>query len=381
MATESLILPARRAERRTHLLWRVLRGIDAAWEWTFGALLLWGALAVLASIPVLQLLSLGYLLEASGRVGRTGRLRNGLIGARKAARVGSLVLGVWLLLWPSRLAASLWTSARLIAEESDAAQFWRAMLVLLTAWTVLHAAAACARGGRLRHFLWPRPIRFLRRTIASPAAAYARMRDAVWEFTVTLRLPHYFWLGLRGFVGGLAWLVVPISLLAAGRDAPAVGLLGGLLFAAVLLYLPFLQTRLAVENRFGAMFDLRAVRADYRRAPLAFLIALTLTLALALPLYLLKIELIPREAAWLPSLLFVASSFPARLLCGWAVGRARRRATPRHGFFRFAARAPMAPVALVYVLLTYFTQYLSWYGLASLYEQHAFLLPVPFWIG
>jgi hypothetical protein len=80
-------------------------------------------------------------------------------------------------------------------------------------------------------------------------------------------------------------------------------------------------------------------------------------------------------------LLFVASSFPARLLCGWAVGRAGRRATPRHGFFRSAARAAMVPVALVYVLTTYFTQYLSWYGLASLYEQHAFLLPVPFWIG
>ncbi len=37
-------------------------------EWIFGTLTLIVALAVLATIPVLQLLSLGYLLEVSGRV-------------------------------------------------------------------------------------------------------------------------------------------------------------------------------------------------------------------------------------------------------------------------------------------------------------------------
>ena len=102
------------------------------------------------------------------------------------------------------------------------------------------------------------------------------------------------------------------------------------------------------------------------------------TLALALPLYLLKIELIPREAAWLPSLLFVMSIYPARLLCGWAMARSGRRETPRHGLFRFSGRLAMLPLAGIYVVIVYFTQYLSWYGKLSLYEQHAFLLPVPF---
>jgi hypothetical protein len=102
------------------------------------------------------------------------------------------------------------------------------------------------------------------------------------------------------------------------------------------------------------------------------------TLLLALPLYLLKIEIIPREAAWLPSLLFVASIFPARLLTGWACARSNRRQAKRHWFWRIVARLGMLPVVGIYVAIVYFTQYVSWHGVWSLYEQHAFLVPAPF---
>ena len=103
-----------------------------------------------------------------------------------------------------------------------------------------------------------------------------------------------------------------------------------------------------------------------------------MTLLFALPLYLLKIEMIPREAAWLPSLVFLVFIFPARLLTGWAYGRTLRRTTPRHWFFRWTGRLSMLPVVGFYVLIVYFTQFLAWDGIWSLYEQHAFLLPVPF---
>jgi hypothetical protein len=156
-----------------------------------------------------------------------------------------------------------------------------------------------------------------------------------------------------------------------------VGLLGGLLLATVLLYLPFLQTRFAVENRFRAMFELSSIRRLFRRAPIAFWLALLVTLLFALPLYLLKIELTPREVAWLPSLVFVVFIFPARLLTGWAVARALRRETPRHFLFRRGARLAAIPVVAIYTLIVYATQFLSWYGVYSLYEQHAFLVPVP----
>jgi hypothetical protein len=38
----------------------------------------------------------------------------------------------------------------------------------------------------------------------------------------------------------------------------------------------------------------------------------------------------------------------------------------------------MLSVVWIYVLIVYFSQYAAWEGVWSLYEQHAFLLPVPF---
>jgi hypothetical protein len=157
-----------------------------------------------------------------------------------------------------------------------------------------------------------------------------------------------------------------------------VGIVGAVLLVFVLMYLPFLQMRLAATNRFSAVFEPGAVRAGYRKAPWAHTVAFVLTLLFALPLYLLKIEIVAREAAWLPSLVFVAFIFPARLATGWALSRAERRETPRHWFFRWTGRLPLLPAAAFYVLVVFFTQYTSWNGVWSLYEQHAFLVPVPF---
>jgi hypothetical protein len=183
---------------------------------------------------------------------------------------------------------------------------------------------------------------------------------------------------VRGFVGTLAWLLLPVTLIAVGRQAPVLGFVGFLLLGIVVLHLPFLQVRFAAENRFRALFEWRAVRAQFRRAPWAWFFALLVTLAFALPLYILKIEIVPREAAWLPSLFFVVFIFPARLLTGWAYARSLRRDRPRHWFFRWTGRLGMLPAAAFYVLIVYLSQYIAWSGIGSLYEQHAFLLPVPF---
>jgi hypothetical protein len=350
-------------------------------EWVFGTLTLVVGLAVLATIPILQLLSLGYLLEVSGRVARTGSLREGFVGIRKAARLGRIAVGVTVLMIPLWLASSMLASARWIDPASRASRGWAIGLVVLSVVVLVQIATACLRGGRIRHFFWPRPIHSLRLALAP--GAYGRARDAVWDFFVGLRLPYYFWLGLRGFVGAVAWLVVPVSMLAAASQLrPGIGgllgVVGGAMLGLVLVHLPFLQARFAADGRLRAMFQVRVIRKLFARAPLAFLAALLFTLALALPLYLLKIEIVPREAAWLPSLLFVVSIFPARLLTGWAVGRANRRRMPRSWFWRWPSSLAMLPVVLLYVVIVYFTQYLSWYGVWSLYEQHAFLVPAPF---
>ncbi len=243
---------------------RAASQVGSALEWLLGGVSVVLFLALLATYPLLQMLSLGYLLEAGGRVARSGRLRDGLIGYRKAARLGSVLLGVWLLLLPLRLVSSLAESARLIESGSRADRGWSTALLVLTCLVIVHAIGACWRGGKLRHFLWPAPLKLAREI--TRGGAYGRARDAVCQFVAELHLPHYFWLGLRGFVGGLLWLLVPITLLAAASKAPLLGFVGGLLLAAVLVHLPFLQMRFAAENRLAGLFEVRSVRALFHRA-------------------------------------------------------------------------------------------------------------------
>jgi hypothetical protein len=362
----------------SRLVGRVARGLSSAAEWLFGLVSLLVGLSTLAALPLVQFLSLGYLLESSARVARTGRLRDGFIGVRRAARIGGLAAGIWLVTVPAWLIGTLAQSAELIDPGGPSARGWRVVLIVVAGLTLLHVLAACARGGRLRHFLWPfgHPFWLVRRL--REGELYAEARDGLWAYLAALRLPYYFRLGLVGFLGTLAWLIIPAILISAGGRVPLLGLLGALTLAIVVPFLPFLQVRYAVEGRASALFSRRAIRERFRRAPWAFAFSLMVLLLASIPLYLLKIEMIPREAAWLPSLVFVGFLAPARLLTGWAYARSGRRDRPSHWTFRLLGRLAIIPVAAFYVLIVFLSQYTSWGGVASLYEQHAFLLPVPF---
>jgi hypothetical protein len=362
---------------------RLWRTIGAALEWLFGLACLLVGLAVLASIPIVQFLTLGYLLEASGRVARSGKLRDGFMAIRGAGRIGGFIVGAWLWLLPLRLAADYWYDAWLIDPQSHVTRGWRIGFVLLAAAIFVHIGWAWLRGGKLRHFLWPAPRRLIR-SLPQAGKLLGEKTDELWEFLAAMHIPYFFWLGVRGFTGALMWLFLPtLLLIAAPRvEDPGfgvlVGLVGGATMAAVLLYLPFLQGQFAAENRFQAFFEWRRVRAMFRQAPLAFWSALFITFLFALPLYLFKIEIIPREALWLPGLVFVMFMYPARLLTGWSLGLARRREAPRHWVFRWMARLAAVPVVVFFTFILFMTQYTSWYGAKSLFEQHAFLTPVPF---
>jgi hypothetical protein len=365
----------------SHLPRKIFDGLVSGVDWLFGLAALFAGLAALSVVPFLNFLSLGYLLHASGRVAATGRFRDGFVGIRKASALGSLLIGAWLVTLPVRIISGLWKDAELVSPGSANAGRWRIALLILTILTALHLISACVRGGRLRHFLWPRPIKFFR--WFSTPDKFESIRNAVADYIVSLRLPYYFWLGLRGFVGTFLWLFIPVGILIfAAQLAPDKGggilaFVGGFLLMLVVLHLPFLQAHFALENRFGAMFALRTIRQKFKRAPIAFWLSLFITLLFALPLYLLKIELPPRELAWLPSLLFVIFIFPARLLTGWAMSRANRREAPRHWFFRWTARLALIPVVFFYVVFVFLTQYLSWNGPLGLLEQHAFMVPAP----
>ena len=360
---------------------RALRVAASGLDWLFGLVSLLLGLAILSIVPLLNFLSLGYLIHASGRVAATGKLRHGFIGIRQASVLGSFFLGAWLVFLPIRIVSGLWKDAELVASGSPNARVWHLALLMLTGLAVIHVVWACLRGGRLRHFLWPAPLRFVR-WLRNPAGLQA-IRNAVVDYVVGLRLPYYFWLGARGFAGAFLWLLIPVGTLIlaaqmpAGKGGALFSFVGSVLLMLVALHLPFLQTHFALENRFRALFEVKVVRRMFQRAPVAFWLALFITLLFALPLYLLKIELPPREIAWLPSLLFVVFIFPARLLTGWAVSRALRREQPRHWFFRWTSRLALVPVVVAYALIVYLTQYLSWNGTLSLLEQHAFMVPAP----
>jgi hypothetical protein len=360
---------------------QVLRRLQQLWNSAFGIAVLIACLAILSVIPFLNFLSLGYLLHASSRVARSGRWRDGLVGISSAARIGSLTLGLALLSLPIRFASGLWKDAELVAPGSPRAQFVQFIVGALIVITLLHGMWAIRRGGRLHHFLWPAPLRFLR-WLRHPES----LTDPVshlFPFIRGLHLDSFFWLGARGFIGTLIWLAIPVGLLGiATQLAPEKGgallsFLGAALLLPVTLHLPFLQARFAFENRFSALFEVRAVRNLFIRAPLAFWIALFVTVLSAIPLYLLKIELPPSELQWLPAVLFVLFMFPARILTGWALGRALRHPQPRHSLFRWTSRLALIPVAFAYVLFVYLAQYLSWNGTRGLLEQHAFLVPAP----
>lgn len=371
-------LPADTSDWQTRLFW-FLVGIP---EWFLGVFSLMLGLAIISAIPVLQFLSLGYLLESSARIARTGRLRDGFIGVRLAARIGGAALASWLLLIPVRLVAELAHSAEVIDPGGSIAAAWRVGLYVLIGLTFFHILTCCALGGRLRWFLLPGVNAGFLFARVLRGGYYTKARDTVLDTIVAMRLPYYFWLGFRGFVAALAWLAIPVTMLALGRINaplfPLIGFLGAMLLIVVLVYLPFMQLRMAQQNRLSAAFEWLTVRREYRKAPWAFAFSFFITLLFALPLYILKIEVVPREAAWLPSLFFVAFIFPARLLTGWAMGRANMRERPRHWFFRWTGRLPFLPAAAFYVMILFFTQYTSWNGVWSLYEQHAFLVPVPF---
>ena len=362
------------------LFWPV-RAVCSCCDWCFGLASLLVGLALLATIPIVQFLTLGYLLEAGARIARTGRLRSGFIGIRQTSRIGSIALGTWLLLWPARFVSDIWYTSRLVAPNSPETARWRLLLVVLTIILLGQIIWAWFRGGKLRHFFWPAPLRLKKELFQR--GKYVRCRDAVWEFFASLRLGYYFSLGWRGFAGAVIWLFVPLLLFIGATLLPPpmgffAGLTGVVLLFFVFLHLPFLQIHFAVEGSLPAMFEIQRIRQLTRRSPLTFCFALTITLLFALPLYLLKIELTPREVFVLPSLVFVIFIFPARLLTGWALSRAYRHQQDRHLVFRWISRLLGVSVVAAYILFIFFTRYTSWHGHWSLLEQHAFMVPVPF---
>lgn len=368
-----------------HVLRNPLRFAGWLIRAVFGIVSLTLLLAVIAAIPIVNLLTLGYLLEVEARVARTGRLRDAFLLLDVAPRIGSIVLGTWLWLLPLRLVGAARQDAYFIEPGGPADRFWSFFAPLLAVLIGTHICLALSRGGALSCFF--RPIKNIRWLLKKRRESdyIAHATAAVQDFFSRLRLKHHFLLGLRGFVGAALWLIVPTMMFAAASpDEGAqnlIAFLGAIGLVLVLSWLPFLQARFALTGRFKTMFELRTIRQLYRDAPIAWLLAIAIVYVLALPLYLPKVFLLPQDAMWLITLVFIVTIYPARVMTGWALHRAIKRADKPWFGWRWLSRSIMLPLLALYVFLLFFTPLIGEHGKGVLFEHHALLVPFLFGAG
>lgn len=351
----------------------------------FGTVSMVLLLAVIAAVPLLNFVALGYMLEAEGSVARTGRLRSAMPLFRLAPRLGSIALGIFIWLIPLQVLASRVADAAIIDPGGGAARTLGLLKFALSAIIAAHLCLALARGGTLGSFFRPlKNLLWLRQRLRE-GHYWEDAHVHVTDFISELRLPHHFLLGLKGAAGALVWLILPTAMYAfysvplrTEPGAALVTVLGGILLVPVFAWLPFLQARFAAENRFSAYFELGTIRSAFRRAPLAWLVAVVVVFVMALPLYITKVRLLPQDAMWLITAVFIVTIYPARILTAWVYHRAMTR--PREAWFgfRWMSRTAMIPLLAVYVFLIFFSQSIGEHGKAGLFEHHAFLLPVPF---
>ena len=189
-------------------------------------------------------------------------------------------------------------------------------------------------------------------------------------------------LGLKGFLGAALWLFPPTFLFViADKSMPGsvlFTLIGGVLLAISFAYVPFLQAKLAAENRLGAVLELLSIRKLFLNAPIAWAMAILVTYALSLPLYLFKTIMLPRDAVWFITIIFVVSIYPTRVTSGWAYSRAMRKEKIAWFGYRWASRLFIAAVMVFYVFILFFTPWIGVHGRLGLFEHHIFMLPMPF---
>jgi hypothetical protein len=316
-------------------------------------------LSVLAAVPIVNLVVLGYMLEGEGRVVRSGRLRDGVPLAGMLPRLGAIGFGTWAWLLVVQLVAGAAADATLVDPGGPAATAWRRATLITAVGVGIHLLLAWQAGGSLVAFV--RPLRNARRFARALRAgtAWSDAADRLGAALALVRPRHLFSLGLRGFIGAALWLVPPTLLFSAFRNTQR-------------------PAALLVTLAGGALLGLALVCVLFRRAPVAVVAAVVVLHALSLPLHLAKVIMPPRDALWLITPLFVVTIFPARIAVGWATGFALRRARDRWRILRWVTAAVLVPAVALLLVLLFITPAIDALGRRVLFDHHAILLPTPF---
>ena len=386
-------------------------------------------LAIVASVPVVQVLSLGYLLAISGHLARGGSWQKLMAGSESAVRCVSLLIGIAITTIPFLVSSRFWTDARLIAPTSDQTQELMVITVLTGFFMAAHVVTALIAGGRLRHFAWPltAPValtiwllrqsswgrRLIEFSLTSrwpklshklqsprpladwfvPAMVWQQLgrADAVrqWSsrgiaFLGRLNWPATFARGAVVFLASSVWLFLPTSLLIASiafeQPVPNfIVFLSAISMAVPIFFIVnFMQVHYARSGNIATFWRPGLVMRSFGRAPLAHAAAFAITLLLAAPLFVLKIEQIDPGFWWLLNLLFIGLALPGRVLGGWAVRRGINRPDRSAWWIRWPALALIGALSLAFVIVLFTSRYTSWDGSWSLLKNHVFLLPTPF---
>lgn len=343
-------------------------------------------LSLFASLPGISLLSLGFMLDAEAQVGRSGRFRYAVPLLAVSTRVGTIGFMVLLFLGPIMGISANAEAQNVIHQLSGRAPGGLNVLLLVVQFVVfLHLVMAIANGGAISCFL--RPIRntrrFFRRFWSGEFASAANFWAT--RFQEMFRPWHHLKLALYGVGGALIWLAIPTALLGTASTRPhadpgpavALSLLGGALLVPVAAWLPLLQCHQAVTERFSAIFELKVAREIICRAPIRWAVATILIYGLAIPLYLSKVVLPPADAFWLFTPLFIVVIYPTRILMGWVYGTGMRMDSRSPRIIRWPTKVFMIPLLGVYALILFAVPMTSELGRQAMFENHAFLLPVP----
>ncbi|MEZ5942878.1 MAG: DUF4013 domain-containing protein [Planctomycetaceae bacterium] len=344
-------------------------------------------LAIVAAIPIVNFIALGYLLEVEARVARSGRLLAAFPLLNQASRVGVIAAGIWLFLIPLRFLSGYAADAVIIDPTSPTTAGLQIATQIVWFLTTAHILLALARGGSIGCFVRPfKNVTWLVGQLWS--GNYLNMAGQnVRDFVHKLQLRALFWKGLRGFGVAFVWLLIPTAMYAALRRPEGVPvlltILGGFALAFTLMLVPFMQARFTTTGRFMAGLEIWEVRRAWKYAPIAWTLSLVFLYLLALPLYLFKAFLPPRDAMWLMTLVFVITIYPTRIFTGWAYARALKRRELNkvaHWSIRLICTALLWPLMGLFVFILFFTQFLGAEGRLVLFAHHALLLPAPFFL-
>ena len=367
-------------------IWKPIRTVFWAVHLTFGTFCLVLMLAILAAIPGLNILTLGYLIDPQRRVAESGRLRDGFPLMVLAPRLGVICFFTLLFLVPIALGAIRVSDAAVVLSPTDVRVVrMLTFLRILQSIIAMHLMLAIARGGTVGCFLRPiKNVLWLLRQIFTVQGREIISRGM--EQVLQLVKPvHHFWIGLKAFFGAVCWLLLPTGLLVAysapGRTNPVFGILsflGILLLIPVTAWLPLLQVHQAVTGKFRSIFSISAARRVIRNAPLTWMLTTVLIYAMTFPLYLTKIKLLPADALLVLTPFFILLTYPARILVAWAYHRGMSRERAAWFPLRWGIKLIMIPLLAGYAGFLFLTPFVSELGKAAPLENQAFLSPVPY---